>query len=549
MRRGPIPFGARGAHPIDKDQYMRLRRRPARAAGALLATALVGGFLAAATASVASAQARPSGFHTNYGADGETDVNVCSTDQPTGYAHCLAHRRTDRRATGARPARLNPASTGVIGNNGAYDPSYLQSAYNVPATRGTGQTVAVVDAFDDPNAESDLAAYRSFYGLPACTSGTGCFTKVNQAGAASPLPATNVSWSEEISLDLDMVSAICPNCKILLVEANNSSITNLGTAVNRAVSLGANAVSNSYGAGEYSTEMTDANLYYNHPGVAITVSSGDSGYGVEFPASAPAVTAVGGTTLKQTGHNGTRNATEKVWSGAGSGCSAFVPKPAWQHDTGCIRRTVADVSAVADPNTGVWVYDTFGTGFTQAIFGGTSASSPIIASMYALAQNPASTDTLSQYPYGTKSALNDVVRGNNGTCAPAYLCQGKAGYDGPTGLGTPNSTPAFAPPAPVVGSLPGTPTLVAVTSATTVGAVDLSWNAPPNNGSAITSYELYRGGASGNERAYRAIACTAATCTYTDASAGTGTNRFYQLAAINGVGMGPRSVEVSAKGK
>jgi len=521
--------------------------RPWRRVGAaLLSVAMLGGVIAAATATAASAASAPAGFHVHHGDDGETDVNVCSTTQPAGFMHCDAHRRTDTRATHAHPSRVSPASSGVIGNNGAYDPAYLQSAYNVPASHGTGQTVAIVDAFDDPKAEADLAAYRSFYGLPACTSGTGCFKKINQSGATSPLPAGDVGWSEEISLDLDMVSAICPNCKILLVEASSTSITDLGAAVNTAVAQGANVVSNSYGGGEFSGEATYANLYYNHPGVAITVSSGDDGYGVEFPAAAATVTAVGGTSLHQASNTGTRNAQERAWNGAGSGCSAFIAKPAWQTDSGCTRRTVADVSAVADPNTGVWVYDTYGTGFTQAIFGGTSASAPIIAAMYALAQNPSSSDTLASYPYGTKTALNDVTKGTNGSCSPTYLCTAVAGYDGPTGLGTPNSTPAFAP-AGVAATVPGQPTLVAVTSAT-VG-VDLSWNAPAANGSPITSYQLYRAGVSGKEKALVLIACTTSSCTYTDTTVPTGKRAYYQLAAKNGVGLGPKSTEVSAVGK
>jgi subtilase family serine protease len=514
-----------------------------RLGATLVSVALLGGFVATATA--ASAAPAASGFHVNYGADGESDVNVCSTAQPAGVMHCLAHRRTDAGAANARPARVGRATTGVIGNNGAYDPSYLQSAYNVPATHGAGQTVAIVDAYDDPNAEADLAAYRTYYGLSACTTANGCFEKVNQNGAASPLPAANVSWSEEISLDLDMVSAICPNCKILLVEGNTPSIADLGTSVNTAVSLGANAVSNSYGGGEFSGEATYANQYYNHPGVAITVSSGDDGYGVEFPAAAATVTAVGGTSLKQTGHTGTRNATERAWSGAGSGCSAYIAKPTWQKDTGCTRRTVADVAAVADPNTGVWVYDTYGTGFTQAIFGGTSAAAPIVAAMYALAQNPASSDTLASYPYAGKSFLNDIAKGTNGTCSPAYLCTGVVGYDGPTGLGTPNGTTAFAPSSGA--SVPGQSTLVAVTS--TTSGVDLSWNAPAANGSPITSYQLYRAGVSGSEKALISVPCTLGSCTYTDALVPTGKRAYYQIAAVNGVGMGARSVEVSAVGK
>ena len=281
--------------------------------------------------------------------------------------------------------------------------------------------------------------------------------------------------------------------------------------------------------------------------MAITVSSGDNGYGVEFPAAAGTVTAVGGTSLHQTTNTGTRTATEKAWTGAGSGCSAFVAKPSWQTDTGCTRRTVADVSAVADPNTGVWVYDTYGTGFTQAIFGGTSASSPIIASMYALADNAASTNTLSQYPYETRTALNDIILGSNGSCTPAYLCKGVAGYDGPTGLGTPNGTAAFAPPSGVVASPPNTPTLVAATSATK--GITLSWSAPADNGAPITSYEVYRGKTTGSEVAFVAVNCTAATCTYNDSKPAAGLTAFYQLTAINSAGPSTKSAEVSAVAK
>ena len=277
-------------------------------------------------------------------------------------------RRIDSAATGAVPARRVTVGPGVapavLGNNGAYDPSFLQSAYNAPsASGGVGQTVAIVDAFDDPTAESDMSTYRSTFHLPACTSGTsggGCFSKVNQTGGTT-YPSPNASWAQEISLDLDMVSAMCPLCHILLVEANSALVTDLGTAVNIAVSLGANVVSNSYGASEYSNETSDSTTYYHHPGVAVVVSSGDKGYGVQFPAASADVTAVGGTSLNQTTNTGTRNATETAWSGAGSGCSAFVSKPSWQQDA-CSMRTVADVSAEADPSTGVWVRDNGGWG-------------------------------------------------------------------------------------------------------------------------------------------------------------------------------------------
>src|SRR5581483_11663468 len=184
-------------------------------------------------------------------------------------------------------------------------------------------------------------------------------------------------------------------------------------------------------------------------GIAITVSSGDSGYGVEYPAASRYVTAVGGTSLNRA--SSARGWTESAWSGAGSGCSAYETKPSWQTDGGCAGRTVADVSAVADPNTGLGVYDTncnfvgqlTGQCFSGwATVGGTSLSSPLIASVYALAGNTASI-SYGSYPYSHTSGLNDVTSGSNGSCGGSYLCTAKAGYDGPTGLGTPNGTGAF----------------------------------------------------------------------------------------------------------
>jgi subtilase family serine protease len=317
-----------------------------------------------------------------------------------------------------------------------YGPADLQSAYGLPSSSaGTGQTVAIVDAFDDPTAESDLGQYRSFYGLPACTTANGCFRKVNESGGTLPMPPPEPDWSLEISLDLDMVSAVCPNCHILLVEATTNLNTDLYASEDTAARLGANAISNSYGGSESSSE-TGQDVHFNHPGVAITASSGDSGYGVSYPAASPYLTAVGGTSLTRGG--GTRGWTESAWSGAGSGCSAYEAKPSWQTDSGCSRRTVADVSAVADPNTGVAVLFA-GQWFTV---GGTSASSPIIASVYALAGNASSVNAGS-YPYSHTGGLFDVVTGSNGTCSPGYLCTGQAGYDGPTGLGTPNGVTGF----------------------------------------------------------------------------------------------------------
>ncbi|MFG2717844.1 peptidase S8 [Streptomyces sp. NPDC048416] len=349
--------------------------------------------------------------------------------------HCLALERTDVQqhrglTAGAAPSGLGPAD--------------LQKAYNLPAGGGAGATVAIVDAQDDPNAESDLAAYRSQYGLPACTTANGCFKKADQNGGTN-YPTADAGWAGEISLDVDMVSAVCPQCHILLVEANSASMDDLGTAVNRAVSMGAKYVSNSYGGGEDAGDTTADSKYFNHPGVAITVSSGDNGYGVEYPAASQYVTAVGGTSLKK--DSSTRGWSESVWGssgggdGAGSGCSANDPKPSWQKDTGCAKRTVADVSAVADPATGVAVYDTYQAGGWN-VYGGTSASSPIIAGVYALAGAPSANATPSSFPYAHTSALNDVTSGANGGCG-TYLCEAGSGYDGPTGLGTPNGTAAF----------------------------------------------------------------------------------------------------------
>ncbi len=235
-----------------------------------------------------------------------------------------------------------------------------------------------------------------------------------------------------------MVSAICPKCHILLVEANDNSFNNLGNAVNEAVKLQANEVSNSYGGSEFSSETSFAS-FYNHPGHVIIASAGDSGYGSQIPAAFNTVTSVGGTTLNRASN--ARGWSEKVWSGTGSGCSGFIPKPAWQSDTGCNHRALNDVSADANPSTGVAVYDTFHES-GWLVFGGTSVSSPIIASVYALAGNAGSV-TSGSYPYSHRTGLFDVTSGSNGSCGGSYLCTAKVGYDGPTGLGTPKGTSSF----------------------------------------------------------------------------------------------------------
>jgi subtilase family serine protease len=323
-----------------------------------------------------------------------------------------------------------------------YGPADLKAAYALPSG-GAGATVAVVDAYDDPSAERDLATYRARFGLPECSTANGCFRKVNQRGEAGSLPTPDVGWAGEIALDVDMVSAVCPACHILLVEADSSADADLGTAVGTAVSMGARYVSNSYGGPESPGETDEDAQWYHHPGVAITASSGDDGYGVSYPASSPYVTAVGGTTLTRDGS--ARGFSETAWSGAGSGCSAYEPRPPWQTDaTGCERRAVADVSAVADPETGLAVYNSYqDTGWN--VYGGTSAAAPIVAAMYALAGTPGPQDDPVTYPWAHPGAFHDVTSGANGACDVAVLCKAVAGWDGPTGLGAPNGVDGFAP--------------------------------------------------------------------------------------------------------
>lgn len=362
-------------------------------------------------------------------------VKVCGESSAPGYARCFSLRRTDVAPRLAEDG-ANPAMVTGFG----YGPADIQSAYMLPAsTRGAGQTIAIVDAFDDPKAESDLKVYRSNFGLPACGTANGCFRKLNQSGVQGRYPRSNDNWAAEISLDIDMVSAACPKCHIMLVEATDNSFSNLGAAVDTAARLHANAISNSYGGGEFNAVNPD----YNHPGVVITASAGDSGYGPGQPASYGSVVAVGGTSLSLNPR------VETVWNGTGSGCSALVSKPSWQTDgaRGCHKRSEADVAAVADPNTGVAVYDSFGSGGGWNQFGGTSASSPIVASIYGLAGNSATQTAAKQIWQDAGRHLFDVASGsnNNGSCPATllYMCTAGAGYDGPTGWGTPRGTGAF----------------------------------------------------------------------------------------------------------
>jgi subtilase family serine protease len=323
-----------------------------------------------------------------------------------------------------------------------FGPADFQAAYNLPSSNhGEGITVGIVDAYHDPNVEADLAVYRSTYGLPACTTANGCFKEITSAGNTR-WARTNANWAVETSLDVDAVSAVCPNCHILLVESYGGWITGLGKAENEAVKLGATVVSNSYANRTKNHKKRVQNIeqkYYNHPGVAIVAGSGDWGYNDyhTFPTGSQYVVSVGGTYLKR--DDSKRGWSETAWAGDGSGCSPYDAKPAWQKDTGCKTRTSSDISADASPTSGAAVYDTYSyPGWV--VVGGTSLATPLIAGTFALAGDSI---TYAQRVYQNPADLNDVTSGSNGSCGGSYLCTAGPGYDGPTGLGTPNGIGDF----------------------------------------------------------------------------------------------------------
>ncbi|MDQ2861307.1 MAG: S53 family peptidase [Pseudomonadota bacterium] len=327
----------------------------------------------------------------------------------------------------------------VVGNTTprGYGPADLRSAYNITGSGKPTTIVALVDAFGYTNAEADLGVYRAQFSLPPCTTANGCFKKYNQKGQEKNYPAQNDGWAQESALDLDMASAMCPNCKIILVEGNSNSFHSLAAAVDRAATQGAHVISNSYGGGEAGSLLYEPS--YNHPDVAVTASTGDSGYGTQFPATSPHVTAVGGTHLIHS--TGARGWAETVWPGTGSGCSHFYAKPGWQSDPNCRMRMEADVSADADPSTGVAVYGPIsGTNSGWLVFGGTSVAAPLIGGIYGVKGGEV---TYGSKPYRHTANLNDVTMGSNGTCPHTYYCNAGPGYDGPTGLGTPNGDTAF----------------------------------------------------------------------------------------------------------
>ena len=358
---------------------------------------------------------------------------ACAAPARAHVAACFSKVMVNRK--GAVPASTSPAASSI-------DPTELKQAYNLNGTSSGGRTVAIVDAYGYPNLERDLNVYRSQFGLGSCTTSNGCLRVINQSGGTSA-PRFDAGWAGEQALDVDAVSAACPDCKILVVQASSASFSNLGIAVNTAARQpGVVAISNSYGGSDAPDSSYGAP--YNHPNIAITASTGDNGYqGGSFPASSSYVTAVGGTTLVKASNS--RGWSESAWSGAGSGCSTYnaALPAASASDTGCGKRAMADVSAAADPNNGglAVYYPTSRTSSTWAQVGGTSESAPIIASVYALSGNTGG--YANALPYQHSGNLFDVTSGSNGSCPTTQWCHARTGWDGPTGLGTPNGTGAF----------------------------------------------------------------------------------------------------------
>ncbi|HEY1978414.1 MAG TPA: hypothetical protein VGG89_17835 [Candidatus Baltobacteraceae bacterium] len=417
-----------------------------------------------------------------------TNVRPACAKAKLGYPQCFAMIRTDvvyqkppqyRAVTNVAASGLGAAAS----NSWYYplEPAQLQQAYKLPSSSaGKGQTVGIVDAFGDPDAEADLGKYRKAFKLPACTIKNGCLQILNQSGQTSPLPSpptgANLGWGVETALDLDMVSAICPNCHIVLIEATTNSSKNLGISALAAATAGAGQISNSYGGPEcavnkkgkivcFASQIAKYAKYYSIPNTIVTASTGDNAWyaGPQSPADYQTVVSVGGTSLYP--YNNSRGWIETAWSGGGSSCSTFVKRPSWEKLSKSLKcpsdtKPGADVSAVADPNTGVLVYMSFPYAGGFYVVGGTSAASPIIASTYALAGN-ASTQNYGAALYSAgSSSITDVIIGKNASpdlennagqiCGsnvkgadPTAICTSMPGWDGPTGVGTPWGVGAF----------------------------------------------------------------------------------------------------------
>jgi hypothetical protein len=355
-------------------------------------------------------------------------VTRAACPERPGELHCL---------TTYRPGTVRALDDGPIGW-GADD---LASAYRLPSTPGPDTLVGISIAYDAPNLEADLAAYRAQYGLPPCTTANGCFRKVNQQGAAAPLPAASFGWAMESTLDVSMVSAACPSCRIVVVEGNTPGFADLAETEDTAVRLGATVVSNSYGARESGAPLAFAS-HYQHPGVTVVASSGDAGFtAASYPAVLATTVAVGGTALARD-PSSARGWTESAWQYGGSGCSAYIAKPSWQQDTHCGKRTVADIASAAED---IAIHYTDAGGWLPA--NGTSASAPYIAGLYGRSGRAGVAQPADLYAHAT--GWLDITAGNNDPagagkkCGNDYLCVAGPGYDAPTGLGVPSGLTGF----------------------------------------------------------------------------------------------------------
>jgi subtilase family serine protease len=351
-------------------------------------------------------------------------ASVCSGNKIRCYAHVQTTASGEIRASATREG-LSPAD--------------LQSAYRIDPNITSTPTIAIVDAYGYPELESDLATYRAEFGLPPCTVENGCLRIINQDGATSPLPADpppDDDWTIETALDVDMASAACPKCKILVVQANDPSI-NMYIAQNAAAAAGPTVISDSWGAPEeVGADLSNLEAFLDHPGIAQFVAAGDNGFndggrGPDYPSTSAHVIAVGGTALVSAANS--RGWSETAWTLGGSSCSLSIAKPAFQTTSPCAFRATNEIAAVADPRTGVAVFNSRNGGWL--VEGGTSAAAPIVAAIFAATGR--GNATAAQIA-NSATMLFDVTSGSNGDCGNV-LCNAGVGWDGPTGYGTPNA--------------------------------------------------------------------------------------------------------------
>lgn len=394
---------------------------------------------------------------------------------PAGQVRCLSQIITDARgnplqrplrrapkmgggAFNTRTMATTPQDTPIAPAGNGLTPADLRSAYKITGNGTSSMTIAVVGIGTFSNVEEIVNTYREAYGFPDCTTASGCFKQVDKSGnAISPSRSSGTTTSlQESAADLELISAMCPNCKLILADSDSGYTRDLNVLMNRLKIAGANIVSISLAGPEQGNQPYEAG--FSQANLPVLAASGDYGYQqqngkdiVNFPSSYPAVTAVGGTTL--TPSSNTRGWSETAWgddsdNAATSGCSQIYAKPGYQTDPLCANRTVADVSAAAngmsrDGSLGISLYlpldKTRPDAQAWQTRVGTSLSTPIIAGVV----GNAGVAYTSATPYAHRANLFDAIGGSTGSCGGTYLCTGVRGYDGPTGLGTPNGTGAF----------------------------------------------------------------------------------------------------------